>query len=384
MNRTAETLEVKYTPTTPTLYMAFELSNAKWKIAFSNGEKIRTLTINAKDLAKLQLEIEKAKQKLGLSVEVPVVSCYEAGRDGFWLHRYLLGLGLDNKVVDSASIEVNRRSRRAKSDTLDADVLLRMLLRHCRGEKGLWSEVNVPAPEAEDERRLHRELDRLRKEVTSHRNRIRSLLVLHGLTVPGWNSDFPQFLDTARTLDNRPLPVALKSEIVHELERLELVAKQVKELEKEQLARVQAAEENTAPWMVKHLVEYCGIGVTSAWVFVMEFYSWRDFKNRRQVASLAGLTPSPYDSGNSKREQGISKAGNCRVRRMAVEIAWCWLRYQPKSKLSQWFNSRFGEGGKRMRRIGIVALARKILVAIWRLFKYGVEPEGVRRKAMAC
>lgn len=356
------------------LHLAFELSNNTWKLAFSDGARRRRKNINARDLEQLDVEIEKARNKFKLPEKVKIVSCYEAGRDGFWLHRYLAESGIENIVVDAASIEVNRQARRAKTDSIDVDGLLDRLLRHTGGERKVWSVVTVPSEEAEDARRLHRELQRLKKERSAHYSRIKSLLILHGISVAKW-SGFAALVNEVRTWDGKKLPSDLKTELLREHERLLLVEDQIKSIEATRKQRVKDAEQ-PAHRMVADLMQLTGIGLHSAWVFVMEFFAWRSFKNRKQVGRLAGLTPTPYDSGNSSREQGISKAGNRRVRTLIVEISWLWLRYQPQSKLSKWFQERFGHGGKRMRRIGIVAVARKLLVALWRLFQFGVIPEG--------
>jgi len=364
------------------LYVAFELGNKQWRLAFSDGAKKRQVTILARDMKSLMEEVGKAKKRFELEEEVRVLSCYEAGRDGFWLHRCLLSWGIENHIVDSSSIEVNRRLRRAKSDRLDAGKLLQMLIRYQSGEK-VWSVVRVPTVEEEDSRHLHRELGSLKKEGTIHSNRIRSLLIQHVIqTVNPKRCDFLKRLELMRTWDDQPLPPDLKARVVREYERLRLVADQIKSLKKEQEERVKKAG-NNALRHIALLRRLYGIGTHSAWVFEMEFFGWREFQNRREVAALAGLTPTPYDSGHSRREQGISKAGNRRIRVLSIETAWGWLRFQPQSKLSRWFNERFALGGKRMRRIGIVALARRLLVDLWRYMEYGTIPEGAHLKPVS-
>jgi transposase len=294
----------------------------------------------------------------------------------------LKALGITNRVVDSASIEVNRRHRRAKTDKLDVRKLLEMLVRAERGERGVWRVVSVPSVEEEDRRRLHRELERIKKEEKQHRTRIRSLLKLQGVRPPmnpqgrGWGA----YLASLEAV----LPPRAWSELVRESERLALVKSQRRALEGEQQeALEQGANEDAVVQQILALALLRGIGRGSAWQLVMEFFGWRQFKNRRQVAGCAGLDPTPYDSGESRREQGISKAGSKRVRWLMVELAWSWLRYQPGSALSQWFQARFGGGGKRQRRIGIVALARRLLVALWRYVDHGVLPEGAELKPVA-
>ena len=378
MKQNQETLRIKDNIKEAILHIAFELSHLKWKLAFSNGEKMRTVTIEARDLDKLHAEIEKAKQRFGFEGQIRVVSCYEAGRDGFWLHRYLLSCGIENVVVDSANIEVNRRKRRAKTDRIDVRKLLHKLLRYHGGERLVWSVVNVPSEQAEDGRQLHRELEVLKKERTMHRSRLKSLLIQQGIVAPNPSSrKFLIQLETFRRWDGTELPADLKSRIIREHGRLRMVEEQIYTLNKERENRVAAAD-NMSMQQVAHLMTLVGIGMNSSWKFVMEFFAWRDFKNGKQIGALSGLTPTPYDSGSSLREQGISKAGNERVRTLAVEMAWVWLRFQPQSKLSQWYLKRFAEGGKRMRRIGIVAMARRLLIDLWRYLEHGVVPEGAR------
>jgi transposase len=318
--------------------------------------------------------VAKAKERFGMPASTPVVSCYEAGRDGFWLHRHLRSIGIENEVIDAASIEVSRRLRHVKTDRLDGERLLDKLMRHHAGERGGWSVVRVPSIEEEDARRLHRELERLKRERLAHRVRMQSLLVIHGMRVKIKST---LRLGSLTLWDGRPLPAELKAELEREVERLRLVERQIAALESERRERLREPK-TEAERSIVQLMRLGAIGPTSAWLLVMEFFGWRGFRNRREVAALAGLVGSPYNSGESERDQGISKAGNRRVRAMMVEIAWLWLRFQPKSALSQWYHRRFAGGGLRMRRIGIVALARRLLIALWRYLADGVIPEGAR------
>ena len=371
------------------LYMSFELSHNKWKLAFGTGGNPRIVQIDARDLKRLGDEIVKAKRKFGLAPESKVICCYEAGRDGFWIHRYLESIGHKNLVVDSSSIEVNRRKRRAKTDRIDAGKLYTMLVRHIRGEKHVWSVVRVPSRQDEDERRQHRETSRLQKEMGAHNNRIKSLLVTQGI-VADVNQELPKLLEEAVLWDGSHLSEQLKSELLREYARWEIAREQLHTIRKEQHEQIKAAQKQGGDpkssevekklQMVVQLMLLCGIGERSAWPLVYEFL-WRDFENRRQVGSAAGLCGTPYDSGESTREQGISKAGNKCIRSLMVELSWFWLRYQPESTLTKWFNERFGHGGKRMRRIGIVAVARKLLITLWRYSKFGEIPEGARFKS---
>ena len=376
MRRTQETLKKKDTTKDTVLYIAFELSDKKWKLAFSNGSKVRYVSTDARDLNKLQVQIAMAKKRFGLKEDTKVVSCYEAGREGFWLHRYLLSIGIENLVVDSSSIEVKRRKRRVKTDRIDAGKLLGMLMRYHGGEKKAWSVVRVPSEEEEDGMNLGRELEVLKKERTMHSNRIKGLLIQQGIVIKRLNvKRFLSELEGCRTWDDKELPIDFNVRIVREHQRLRIVDEQIQGVKKERKKRVESGDKASYR-QVAQIMKLRGIGSENSWDFVMEFFSWRDFRNRKQVGALAGLTPTPYDSGGSLREQGISTAGSGRIRTRSVESAWCWLRFQPQSKLSKWFNKRFAQGGKRMRRIGIVAVARKLLIALWRYLKDGVLPEG--------
>jgi transposase len=376
MKKIQRTPRKKDTTKKEVLHLAFELSQKEWKLGFSDGDSRRFKAIAARNLEQLQEEIEKAKVRFKLRDDVRVVSCYEAGRDGFWLHRYLLSCGIENVVVDSSSIEVDRRKRRAKTDRIDASNLLTMLIRHQGGEKLSWRVVKVPSVEEEDGRQLHREMEVLRDERTMHRNRIKGFLIQQGIAVKNPSGKrFLEYLELYRTWDGALLPLDFKARIVREYERLKEVEGQIYTLRKERQRRLEQDERPSAK-KVAQLMSLYGVGVQSSWKFVMEFFGWRQFKNRKEVGSLAGLTPTPYDSGGSQHEQGISKAGNKRIRSLAVEMAWVWLRFQPQSKLSQWYMERFGGGSKRMRRIGIVAMARKLLIDLWRYLEYGVIPEG--------
>lgn len=362
---------------TPVLYLAFELSWNDWKLAFSTGPAAspRLRTIGGRRTGALLQEIAKAKERFGLPPETPVVSCYEAGRDGFWLHRFLQAHDISNEVVDSSSIEVQRRGRRRKTDRLDAAKLVSMLIRWHQGERLVWRVVQVPDVADEDRRQLHRDLLEMKAERTQHTNRIKGLLAGCGVAVSQVDADFPAVLAELRTWDEQPLPTELQKRLLREHARWVFVDRQIKDLENERARKIRTSEE--APMAkVRQLLNLRGIGANSAWLYVMEFFGWRRIKNRKQLAALAGLTPTPYDSGDSAHEQGISKAGNRRLRTMAVEIAWCWLQYQPDSALSGWFAKRFGSGNSRQRRIGIVALARKLLVALWRYLETGEVPAG--------
>jgi transposase len=367
------------------LYMALELSDAKWRLAFGDGVHRRQVTIAAWAIGELLEQIGKAKAKWGLGAQARVVSCYEAGRDGFWLHRQLGLLGIGNRVVDASSIEVSRRARRVKTDRIDADGLLGKLIRYEAGERGVWREVRVPSVQWEDLRQLQRERGELLAERTRHHNRLTSKLVAQGVRLP-IDGRFAERLEEVRLFDGRPLPAHLKAGLLREWERLKGVSAQLKGLEAAIGEQIKASAPLPAtpagPLGAVHvLMGLCGIGWVGATILVMEIFGWREMANRRQLGSLAGLVPVPYQSGSQGRDQGISKAGNRRVRALLIQLAWLWLRYQPHSKLSLWFGERFGGGSKRLRRIGIVAVARRLLIDLWRFIETGTLPPGAQLKA---
>jgi len=359
------------------LYMSFELGDKSWKLTISDGRRGPSrFSVRAGDTAAVLAAVRRARERCRLDPQAKVHSCYEAGRDGWWLHRWLTGQRIDNIVVDSASIEVNRRARRAKTDRLDGDKLLVMLRRYHAGER-VWSVLHEPTPEQEDARRTHRELARLTQERTAHMNRIGSLLVLHNLRVPVivGGREWATWWERHR----EQVPPVLRGEIERESARLALVKQQLKALE---AARRQELAEGKHP-LVAQLARLRAIGHKGAWVLVKEVFGWRRFANRRELAGCLGLTPTPYDSGTSQIEQGISKAGNKRARTMLVELAWRWLTLQPESLLTRWFNQRFAGSGKRMRRVGIVALARRLAIALWRYLEHGEIPAGASLKPAA-
>jgi transposase len=290
------------------------------------------------------------------------------------LARYLRSIEIDNRVVDSSSIEVSRRSRKPKTDRIDVGKLLAMLIRYHNGEEKAWRVVRVPTVEEEDWRQLHRELKALKRARTRQVNRIKGLLASQGVRM-AVKQDFLQLLPEARTWDGKALPGHLRARLEREYERLAFTEQQIQTVEAERLELIRTCDDPCVQ-MVRQLLRLKAIGPNSAWLFTMEFFGWRQFKNRRQVGALAGLTPTPFASGSRSQEQGISKAGNRHVRGLAIELAWIWLRYQPDSELSRWYQERFGHGNNIQRKIGIVALARKLLIALWRYLETGLVPTG--------
>jgi transposase len=361
-----------------TLYLAFDLGASTWHLAFTTGvgQEPRLRSVPARDHHALELEITRAKGRFKLADDAPVLSCYEAGRDGCWLHRLLTSKGVDNQVVDASSIEVNRRKRRAKTDRLDARSLVFMLVRWHSGERKLWSILQVPTADDEDLRQLHRESLTLTQERTEHVNRIKGLLATVGLTI-AIDRRLPERLDGLRQWDKTPLPKDLRARILREYERWLLVDDQIQSLKKEQIVRVR--DDNTpGVEKIRLVLSLKGIGLRSAWLLYYECFGWRCRcrYNRRQIGSLVGLTPTPYGSGQMNHEQGISKAGNKRLRWLMVELARCWRIHQPTSELTKWYQRRFGGGSPRVRKIGLVALARKLLIALWRYVTQGEVPQG--------
>src|SRR5260370_23911319 len=272
-------------------------------------------------------------------------------------------------------MEVNRRQGRAKRDQLDARKLVRMLVRYHGGETKVWSVVRVPGVGAEDDRQWHRDLEELKDERSGHNNRMKGLLASQGLELLHVNHQFPEWLSTARLWNGSAVPPELQSRLLRQHQRWQQVDRQVKDMENDRRQRIQQTETASMD-KVRRLLELRGLGLNGAWLLVYEFFAWRQFTSGKQVGGAVGLTPTPYHSGDSHREQGISKAGSRRMRRMMVELAWCWLRWQPDSTLTQWYQRRFHEGNARARKIGVVAVARKLLIALWKYLEQGELPAG--------
>jgi transposase len=363
------------------LHMALELSEKKWTVAFTTGlgQKPRIRQVPARDLEMLANEIAKAKRRFGLETETRVVSCYEAGMDGFWVHRALVAAGVENVVVDSSSIDTKRRGRHAKTDRLDASALVTKLVEYCAGKKKTWSVVHVPPEEAEDERHNAREVRRLRDEQTALRNTIKGLLKTQGIRLERVSRDFAVRLAEVRRWNGTPLGSELQAQLERLFERLQLVWQQIREVEQRRTELLDGT--TNAAQAARQLLALRALGETSSWMLATELYGWRNFRNRRQVGGLLGLVSLPWRSGDGSHDQSISKAGPTRVRASLIELAWLWVRYQPTSALTKWFQQKYARGGKRLRRIGIVALARKLAVELWRYLQTGALPEGAQTKA---
>ena len=363
------------------LLVAMEMSLKTWRLVMApeGGCRKRVKPVEAGNYLELEKAVAEARERFKLPADTPLVFCYEAGRDGFYPYRRLTEAGHEVWVIDSASIEVSRRKRQAKSDGIDGEKLAELMQRKARGEQKALRVVRVPPPEAEDERLLPREREIILQDLGRLRNQVGSILFTQGYR------DVPK---TARALkawvaERRELTPQWRERLGREIERMTLLEAQFHAVEKAMALKARQEQSAGIAAVAGALMQLCGIGLVGAWVLSSEIFGWRSFRNRREVGAVLGLAPTPYSSGESEREQGISKAGNRRARSMLVELAWLWLRYQPGSALTLWFKARFAGGGKRMRRIGIVALARRLAIALWRYADQGVVPEGAALKQAA-
>jgi transposase len=374
------TRPIESTAPTGGMLMAFELGQRSWKLGFTvgMGQRPRVRQIPAGAVDALATEITRAKKRLGLSADAPVTSCYEAGRDGFWLHRYLVAMGVTNYVVDSSSIEVNRRARRAKTDSLDLAGLLSLLARYALGDQRAWRVVRVPTVAEEDARHLPRTLEALTQDRTRLVNRLKSLLATQGLSLP-INAQFLKRLSAARLWDGAPVPPGLQERLTRTWTQLEEVDGQMRDLKALHRRRPEQLPPATSRALAQ-LLTVRAIGPIGASVLATEIFGWRRIRNGRELGALVGLVPAPYQSGQIDYDQGITRAGNAHVRRVMVQLAWGWIRHQPDSALTHWYQQRFGGGGTRVRKIGIVALARRLLIALWRYLETGAVPDGAQLK----
>jgi transposase len=354
------------------LYVAFELSQRKWKLAMTSGFGVAPVvrTVDSGDWRAIERAVSDARARLQLPATTRVVSCYEAGREGFWLHRALVARQWDNRIVDSSSIETSRRGKRIKSDRIDALKLVAMLVRACLGELHVWKQVRVPSVTEEAARHRSRERTALVQERTALVNQMRGWLQTYGTGLPRLRRSewWTQVTDWAGT----PLPPEVQTRLARTEARVALVESQIAGLEREQAATVTAAGADSA---LARLVRLKGIATTGASTLLDEGLVWRQFRNRRELGGALGFAPAKYESGDSSRDQGITHAGNRRLQSVMVQLAWSWVRWQPDSALTQWFKARFGTG-KRARKVGIVALARKLLIALWRWATQEVRPAG--------
>ncbi len=354
------------------LFVAFEVGKKEWKLAMTSGFGVTPCvrTVRAGDLQAVEGALQQGCLRLGLTAETGIVSCYEAGRDGFWIHRALTQRGIANRIVDSASIEVSRRARRAKTDRLDALKLVQMLVRVVYGERHVWREVRVPSVADEAARQVSRERTALKQAHTRVVNQMRGWLTTWGATLPSRRSG--DWWTCVQDWAGSALPSEVQARLARAEAQLTLLEEQMAELDAQQQAAVTAAAPTSA---LHQLVQLKGVATTSASILLDEGLVWRAFRNRREVGGFLGFAPTPYDSGTSAHEQGISRAGNKRLQAVSVQLAWTWVRWQPHSVLTQWYRERFGHG-KRARRIGIVAVARKLVIALWRYVTTGTVPTG--------
>jgi transposase len=356
------------------LVVAFELGEQTWKVGLASGTaRMQFRSVPARALDRVRQEVAGAKRRFGLPAAAPVMSCYEAGREAFWLHRWASAQGWTNVVVDSSSIEVPRRARRAKTDRLDLVSLLRLLARWVAGDARVWRVVHVPTDAEEDARHVHRLRETLQQERTRLSNRLKGLLTTQGVTV-AVRGNFLAGVAAARRWDGTPLPAGLTARLHQVWGQLEALTARVAALDTARQAQPADAATPTGRWVAR-LETLRGIGSIGAWSLATEIFGWRQIRNGRQLGALVGLVPAPYQSGETAHDRGITRAGNRHVRRMVVQLAWSWLRYQPTSALSRWYRERF-DRGRRLRRIGIIALARKLLIAWWRYGEAGVLPDG--------
>jgi transposase len=370
---TATTCPLLRSVSEPTLYVAFELSAKQWKLAMTSGFGVAPWlrTVTSGDLTAVARALAQARARFGLAASVAVVSCYEAGRDGFWIHRALESLGVANRVVDSASIEVNRRARRAKTDRLDALKLVMMLVRVCCGERGVWREVRVPSVADEAARQVSRERTTLTQEQTRLINQMRGWLATWGCALPARRAE--GWWTTVRDWADEALPATVQARLGRAHTRWVALAAQIAALQAQQTAAVTAAAPDSA---LDRLVRVKGVATTSASVLLDEGLVWRAFRNRREVGGVLGFTPTPYQSGDRHHEQGIGRAGNHRLQAISVQLAWQWIRWQPDSPITRWYRERYAAGSGRLRRIGIVAVARRLIITLWRYATTGVIPTG--------
>jgi transposase len=361
-----------------TLHCALELSKKSWLLAiqFPDQEQPSLYSIEGGDADRLMVKLTAARDRWAKMIgALPIITlCYEVGYDGFWLERFLKARGIACLVIDPGSLQVSRRGRRVKTDRVDVKTLLRTLIAWCRGERHVWSPVRVPSIDEEDLRRSHRERSRLIRERTAHINRIKGLLFGQGIRGINIKTQYKTLaLDKLVTGDGHRLPPRLASEITREIQRLAMVQEQIAEIERERDVTPTFCE---ATERKRHLLlGLKSIGPAIAALLSREVY-YRQFANRQQLGSFLGLAPSPYNSGQEERCQGISRAGSGHVRAVMIETAWLWIRHQPESALSRWFVERTSGQSKRMRKIMIVAVARKLAIALWRYVELGLVPPG--------
>lgn len=356
------------------LYIGIELAKEEWKLGLSDGDKKKVKSIDAGDYQQFAEVLEWASNYFHLRKDFDVLSCYEAGQDGFAPHRNLAERGINNMVVDPGSVEETKK-KEAKTDRLDARKLVRKLIHYLAGDKEVFNSVRVPDPKDEDDRELARELEQLKKERDQHKNRIRSLLFKHGIDREP-TAVLVEELDDLETSYGDPLGPHLKDRIRREYERLQIILEQLNQVVKQRREKVRDGK-NSDPkmnWIYK-LMKFKGIGIGSSYILVTEAFGWREFQTRGEIGGFWGFAPTPYDTGESEREQGIG-GGPPQLRKMAIEVAWNWLEHQPRSELTQWFYDRWDGESKRMKKVLIVGLARKLMIRLWKYLEENIPPNG--------
>jgi transposase len=361
-----------------TLHCALELSKKSWLLAiqFPDREQPSLYPITGGDTERLMAKLTAARERWAkTSGAMPMITlCYEVGYDAFWLARFLKAHGIECLVIDPGSLQVSRRGRRVKTDRVDVKTLLRTLIAWCRGERHVWSLVRIPSIDEEDLRRSHRERSRLVRERTAHINRIKGLLFAQGIRDINVKSRYKTLaVDKLVTGDGHRLPPRVAGEVAREIRRLAMVQEQIAEIERERDTASTACEATERKRDLLSQLKSVGPAISA---FLSREVYYRQFANQRQVGSFLGLTPSPYDSGEEERCQGISRAGSGHARAVMIEAAWLWIKHQPKSALTRWFVERTAGQSKRVRKIMIVAVARKLAIALWRYVELGLVPQG--------
>jgi transposase len=362
-----------------TVIAVIEMSQSSWLVAGLvpgvERQPLKKLEVDESALLKLLNRWRAEAEKAGRKIERIAVA-FEAGRDGFWLARWLRARNIEAHVIHASSIAVSREHRRAKTDRLDTELLKRAFLGWLRGERDHCKMVAIPTITDEDAKRPNRERENLVGEQNRIVNRMKATLVRLGIR--GFNPKLKKAADRLeglRTPEGDPIPPNTLAELRRDMERRRLTSEQVRQIEKVRLECLERSSSDGPHAMVRLLARVIGVGIETADMLVQEALS-RNLRDRRAVARYAGLTGSPDESGKKRREKGLARSGNARVRRGMIQLAWRFLMFQKDSALAQWFRART-ENARGTRKTMIVALARKLLIALWRLVREGVVPEGV-------
>lgn len=357
------------------LFLGIELAKKHWEIAFSDGNERHMETIQSGNFHEVCEYISIYKEQFNLSEKAAVISCYEAGRDGFWVDRVLREqMEVHNLVVDPASIESTKRSRETKTDRLDARKLVRKLIQFVRGDREVFSVCRVPSRDIQDKRQINRELKDLKEDRARIVTKIKSLLAVKGIQGKTIHQ-LEEELEELEGPKSNPLGEHRKRRIKRLLNRYRLLTEQIKELEDLQKQHVRENHQSKTVQIINHLRAFTGIALNTAWQLSLEAFAWRAFQNRGEIGGCFGLDPSHYNTGETEKDQGISKAGSTRLRSLAIQVAWNWVQYQPDSQLTRWFKKKFNQNDKDDKKRGIVALARKLMI---RLYKWATDPKAAK------